>query len=103
MISANLLPARPRHALDGMAANCGWRVVPSCGLSSFSREMVTMPTQLTPREPTSAQLLIQCGRYIGGIAILLVAVVLFKLRLLRASHATARLGERIGGGSPVFS
>jgi hypothetical protein len=32
-----------------------------------------------------------------------VAVVLFKLRFVRASHATARLGERIGGGSPVFS
>ena len=69
----------------------------------LSREMATMPTPLTPREPTRAQLLIQCGRYIGGIAILLVAVVLFKLRLLRASHATARLGERVGGGSPVFS
>jgi hypothetical protein len=67
------------------------------------REMPRMPTQLPPREPTKAQLLIQCGRYIAGIAILLVAVVLFKLRFVRASHATARLGERIGGGSPVFS
>ena len=62
-----------------------------------------MPTQLPPREPTNVQLLIQCGRYIAGIAILVVAVVLFKLRLVRASHAIARLGERIGGGSPVFS
>jgi hypothetical protein len=67
------------------------------------REMPRMPTQLPPREPTNAQLLIQCGRYFAGIAILLVAVVLFKLRFVRASHATARLGERIGGGSPVFS
>jgi hypothetical protein len=65
------------------------------------REMPRMPTQLPPREPTKAQLLIQCGRYIAGIAILLVAVVLFKLRFVRASHATARLGG--GGGSPVFS
>jgi hypothetical protein len=67
------------------------------------KEMPKMPTQLPPREPTNAQLLIQCGRYIAGIAILVVAVVLFKLRFVRASHATARLGERIGGGSPVFS
>jgi hypothetical protein len=67
------------------------------------REMPRMPTQLPPRESTKAQLLIQCGRYVAGIAILLVAVVLFKLRFVRASHATARLGERIGGGSPVFS
>jgi uncharacterized membrane protein len=62
-----------------------------------------MPTHLTPREPTKAALLIQCGRYITGITVLLVALILFKLRLVRASHATARLGERIGGGSPVFS
>jgi hypothetical protein len=62
-----------------------------------------MPTQLPPREPTPAQLLIVCGRRIIGIAILLVAVGLFELRLVRASHATARLGERIGGGSRVFS
>jgi hypothetical protein len=48
-------------------------------------------------------LLIQCGRYIVGIGILLVAIALFELRLVRASHATARLGERIGGGPPVFS
>jgi hypothetical protein len=67
------------------------------------RETPRMPTQLQPRESTRAQLLMQCGRYIGGITILLVAVVLFKLRFVRASHATARLGERIGGGSPVFS
>ena len=65
--------------------------------------MPRMPTQLPPREPTNAQLLMQGGRYFAGIAILLVAVVLFKLRFVRASHATARLGERIGGGSPVFS
>jgi hypothetical protein len=32
-----------------------------------------------------------------------VALALFGLRLVRASHATARLGERIGGGPPVFS
>jgi hypothetical protein len=63
--------------------------------------MSKMPTQL--REPTKAQLLVRCGRYIAGIVVLLVALVLFKLRLVRASHATARLGERIGGGSPVFS
>jgi hypothetical protein len=62
-----------------------------------------MPTQLPPREPTQAQPLIQCGRYIAGIAILLVAVALFELRLVRASHVIARLGERIGGGPPVFS
>ena len=62
-----------------------------------------MPTQLPSREPTQAQLLVQCGRYIAGISILLVALVLFKLRFVRASHATARIGERIGGGSPVFS
>jgi hypothetical protein len=65
--------------------------------------MPKMPTHLPPREPTKAALLIQCGRYIGGNAILLVALVLFKLRFVRASHATARLGERVGGGSPVFS
>jgi len=62
-----------------------------------------MPTPLPAREPTKAALLIQCGRYVAGIAILLVALVLFKLRFVRASHATARVGERIGGGSPVFS
>ena len=61
-----------------------------------------MPTRLPAREAKAA-LLIQCGRYIGGISILLMALVLFKLRFVRASHATARLGERIGGGSPVFS
>ena len=61
-----------------------------------------MPTHLPP-EPTAVELLIRCGRYIAGIAILLVAVALFELRLVRASHATARLGERIGGGPPVFS
>jgi hypothetical protein len=65
--------------------------------------MPKMPTQLPAREPTKAQLLLRCGRYIAGIGVLLVALVLFKLRLVRASHATARLGERIGGGSPVFS
>jgi hypothetical protein len=65
--------------------------------------MPKMPTQLPPREPTKAQLLIQCGRYGAGIGVLFVALVLFKLRFIRASHATARLGERIGGGSPVFS
>jgi hypothetical protein len=63
--------------------------------------MPKMPTQLPRREPTEAQLL-KCGRYIAGISILLVALVLFKLPV-RASHATARLGERIGGGSSVFS
>jgi hypothetical protein len=62
-----------------------------------------MPTHLPQREPTKAALLIQCGRYIVGIGILLVALALFGLRLVRASHATARLGERIGGGPPVFS
>jgi hypothetical protein len=62
-----------------------------------------MPTQLPARDPTKTQLLLQCGRYIAGIAVLLVALVLFKLQFVRASHATARLGERIGGGSPVFS
>ena len=62
-----------------------------------------MPTRLPPREPTTAELPIRCGRYIAGIAILLVALVLFKLRLVQASYATARLGERIGGGPPVFS
>ena len=67
------------------------------------KEMRKMPTHLLPREPTRAALLIQCGRYIAGIAILLVALALFGLRLVRASHATARLGERIGGGPPVFS
>jgi hypothetical protein len=61
-----------------------------------------MPTRLPVRE-TKAALLIQCGRYITGISILLMALVLFKLRFVRASHATARLGERIGGGSPIFS
>ena len=49
------------------------------------------------------ELLIRCGRYIAGIAILLVALALFELRLVRVAHATARLGERIGGGPPVFS
>jgi len=61
-----------------------------------------MPTRLPARE-TKAALLMQCGRYIAGISILLMALVLFKLRFVRASHATARLGERIGGGSPIFS
>jgi hypothetical protein len=65
--------------------------------------MPKMPVQLPPHQPTQAQLLIQCGRYIGGIAILLVAVALFHLRLVRGSHAIARLGERIGGGPPMFS
>jgi hypothetical protein len=65
--------------------------------------MPKMPTQLPVREPTQTQLLIQCGRYIVGIGILIVALALFGLRLVRASHATARLGERIGGGPPVFS
>jgi hypothetical protein len=65
--------------------------------------MPKMPTQLPSREPTRTELLIQCGRYIAGIAILLAARALFELRLVRASHATARLGERIGGGPPVFS
>jgi hypothetical protein len=65
--------------------------------------MPKMPTQLPRREPTEAQLLVQCGRHIAGIAILLVAVVLFELRLVWASHALARLGERIGGGTPIFS
>src|SRR5262245_49034989 len=69
----------------------------------FAGRIAEMPTQLPAREPTKTQLLIQCGRYIAGIAVLLVAVVLFQLRLVRASHATARVGERIGGGSPVFS
>jgi hypothetical protein len=67
------------------------------------RENAEMPTQLPAREPTKTQLLLQCVRHIAGIAVLLVAVVLLQLRLVRASHATARLGERIGGGSPVFS
>jgi hypothetical protein len=40
--------------------------------------------------------------YIAGIAILLVAIVLFKLRCVRASHATARLGERIGGAPALY-
>jgi hypothetical protein len=71
--------------------------------STFPGRMPKMPTQLPPREPTEAQLLVRCGRYIAGIAILLVALALFELRLVRASHATARLGERIGGGPPVFS
>jgi hypothetical protein len=65
--------------------------------------MPKMPTQLPAREPTKSQLLVRCGRYIAGIAVLLVALVLFKLRFVRASRATARIGERIGGGSPVFS
>jgi hypothetical protein len=65
--------------------------------------MPKMPTQLPAREPTKAQLLLRCGHYIAGIGVLLVALVLFKLRFVRASHATARIGERIGGGSPVFS
>jgi hypothetical protein len=50
-----------------------------------------MPTQLPPREPTKAQLLIQCGRYIAGIAILLVAVVLFKLRFVRAFRGLSQV------------
>ena len=62
-----------------------------------------MPTRLPAREPTKPALLIQCGRYIAGISILLMALVLFKLRFVQASHATARVGERIGGGPPVFS
>ena len=62
-----------------------------------------MPTQLPPREAMHAQLLIQCGRYSAGIAILLVAVALFQLRLVRLSHVTAQVGERIGGGPRVFS
>jgi hypothetical protein len=66
-------------------------------------DLPKMPTRLPSREPATAELLIRCGRYIAGIAILLVALVLFKLRLVQASHATARLGERIGGGPPVFS
>jgi hypothetical protein len=48
----------------------------------------------SPRKP---------GCYIAGIAILFVALALFELRLVQASHAKARLGERIGGGPPVFS
>jgi hypothetical protein len=60
-----------------------------------------MPTHIPP--PAAAQPLILCGRYIAGIATLLVALALFKLQLVRAAHATARLGERIGGGPPVFS
>jgi hypothetical protein len=66
-------------------------------------DLPKMPTRLPSREPATAELLERCGRYIAGIAILLVALVLFKLRLVQASHATARLGERIGGGPPVFS
>jgi hypothetical protein len=60
-----------------------------------------MPADLP--SPTATQPLILCARYIAGIATLLVALALFKLRLVRAAHATARLGERIGGGPPVFS
>jgi hypothetical protein len=67
----------------------------------LAEETPKMPTHLPP--PTSAQPLILCGRYIAGIATLLVALALFKLRLVRAAHVTARLGERIGGGPPVFS
>jgi hypothetical protein len=65
--------------------------------------MFNMPTQLLPREPKTGELLIRCGHYIAGIAILLVALALFELRLVRIAHATERLGERIGGGPPVFS
>jgi hypothetical protein len=75
------------------------RFPPSAALAEETP--IKMPTHLPPA--TAAQPLILCRRYIGGIAILLVAVALFKLRLLRASLATARLGERIGGGPPVFS
>ena len=67
----------------------------------LAEKLPKMPTQLPP--PTAAQPLILCGRYIAGIATMLVALALFKLRLVRAAHATARLGERIGGGPPVFS
>ena len=49
-----------------------------------------MPTQLPPREPTNAQLLIQCGRYFAGIAILLVAVVLMPQRGSENASAAAR-------------
>ena len=62
-----------------------------------------MPTHLPRASLAKGALLIQCGRYIVGISILFVALALFGLRLVRASHATARLGERIGGGPPVFS
>ena len=50
-----------------------------------------MPTHLTPREPTKAALLIQCGRYITGITVLLVALILFKLR--SSGHLTPRRGS----------
>ena len=69
----------------------------------FAEGMPKMPTQLPSSEPTTGELLTRCGRYIAGIAILLAALALFKLRLVRASHVTARLGERVGGGPPVFS
>ena len=49
-----------------------------------------MPTQLPPREPTQAHLLIQFGRYIAGIAILLVALALFELRLVLAASLRVR-------------
>ena len=49
-----------------------------------------MPTQLPPREPATAELSIRCGRYIAGIAILLVALVLFKLRLVQSASAAVR-------------
>jgi len=71
-------------------------------LSSF-HQGIEMPTQLPPRDATHAHPLIQCGRYSAGIAILLVAVALFQLRLVRLSHVTARVGERIGGGPRIFS
>jgi hypothetical protein len=43
-----------------------------------------------PREPTQAHLLIQFGRYIAGIAILLVALALFELRLVLAASLRVR-------------
>ena len=68
----------------------------------FSEKNAEMPTR-PAREPTKPQLLLQCVRYIAGIVVLLVAVALVELRLVWASHAVARLGERIGGGPPIFS
>jgi hypothetical protein len=58
--------------------------------------MPKMPTRLPPREPTKAALLIQCGRYIADIAILLVAVALFELRLVRG------LGSASAAVRPYF-
>jgi hypothetical protein len=56
-----------------------------------------MPTHsYPPREPTKPALLIQCRRYIAGISILLMALVLFELRFVRASHATARVAKTLG-------